>query len=117
MYRYTLFFVCLSGVIACNTPQKPSEMAGTWVVSEAYRNGKPAEAMSGIFFTLSADGKLSTNFSATGDTLNGTWEADTEALIVRTDDPADFEITQQSDSLIRIRTDWHGFNISLICQR
>ena len=115
-----LFFVLFFALTACTDDAPPVEDAsleGRWELVRASRNNRPTTTLDSLYYIFSPDGVLETNLL--GDAQQGRYVARDDGFIetagVRV--PMTYEVRELTDSLLRLRSDYEGFQFDFVLQR
>jgi hypothetical protein len=95
---------------------KKANLNGNWLLKYAELNGQPAPSLDRIHFNFN-EGNLTTNFNEATSDETSTFELKKEKLIKNSQPQVEFDIENQTDSSLELKTEMRGFDFKLILKR
>jgi hypothetical protein len=117
--KITHLFLCLTLVsaAACNSDEsKKLSLNGHWELKYAELNGQPAPSLERIHFDFD-NGNVTTNFNETTTDETTTFVVNKEIIVKNSQPKIEFNIQNQTDSLLELTTEMRGFDFKLVLVR
>jgi hypothetical protein len=112
-----ILLVSTLSLASCNGDNaKKATLNGNWLLTYAELNGQPAPSLDRIHFNFN-DGNLTTNFNEATSDETSTFELKKEKLIKNSQPQVEFDIENQTDSSLELKTEMRGFDFKLILKR
>jgi len=120
--RFKVFFLLLLTVLSNACQEEKSEFKdkvyGRWELTEALRNDRPAASLENIFFEFYEDGKMVTNFNATGDTQTSEYAISGNRIRQKNNDLSpEYIIEEASDTSLMLSTELRNFDFKLLLRK
>ena len=105
---------------ACQEEQSEfkDKVYGRWELTEALRNDRPAASLENIFFEFYEDGKMVTNFNATGDTQSSEYAISGNRIRQKNNELSpEYIIEEASDTSLILSTELRNFDFKLLLRK
>ena len=91
---------------------------GKWELTEALRNDRPAASLENIFFEFYQDGKMVTNFNATGNTETSEYAISGNKIRQKNNELSpEYIIEEVNDTLLVLSTELRNFDFRLLLKK
>jgi hypothetical protein len=121
-YLGTLFCITALFIAAssCKKDTDPTaeQILGRWELQEGFRNGRPTESLSDLFFEFRTEGQMSTNLPITDIPSNATYVAKKGKIEQQQGDmELEYQIEQLNDSVLILTTKLRNFDFRFVLKK
>ena len=116
----SLFFLFSSLFLACNsTNKRQKQLQGRWEIADAEFDETPAiDRLKGFYIQFSGKDSLTTNMTATADTINSRYELEEEQIIQKMGEENQiFNIIELVDTQLVLTTNMRGHEFKLLFKK